>query len=79
MWKKNQYSKQNHNNTFNTLENTLYQNYILLYCKRHKQMISNHSNINAETESNTIKQRTTTLWKAQNSYWDRAIKCSKYS
>ena len=62
MWKTKQYSKQNHNNTFNILKihATLYQDYILLYCKGHTQMISNHSNINVETKSNTIKQRMTT-------------------
>ena len=62
MEKTKQLSKQNHNNTLNILRihTTLYQNYILLYCKGHILMISNKSNINVQTKSNTVNKITTT-------------------
>ena len=56
MWKqKKQQSKQNDNIEFDTLRNytTLYYTYQLLYCKRHIQITSNHSNVNVETEKTT--------------------------
>ena len=54
MWKqeKKHWSKQNDNIEFNTLRYhaTLYHTYHLLYCKGHIEIISNHSNVNMETE-----------------------------
>ena len=46
---------------FNTLTNytTLYQTYQLLYCKRHIEIISNHSNVNMETKNNRVNKMTT--------------------
>ena len=52
---------QNNNNTFNIrgTHTTLYQNYILLYCKGHIQMTSKNSNINVKTKTNTLNKITT--------------------
>ena len=60
MEKQNNRVNKNHNNTFNILgiHTTLYQNYILLYCKGHIQMTSNNSNINVETKTNTLNKIT---------------------
>ena len=55
-------SRQNHNNTFNIfrIHITLYQNYILLYCKGHIYMTTNSSNINVQTKTNTLNKIITT-------------------
>ena len=62
MEKTKQLSKQNHNNTFNIfrIHITLYQNYILLYCKRHIYITSNNNNINVQTKTNTLNKIITT-------------------
>ena len=53
---------------FNTLTNytTLYHTYLLLYCKGHIQITSNHSNGNVETKKNNrVNKMTTNLCKHQ--------------
>ena len=60
---KNDRVKKNDNIEFNTFKNytTLYHTYQLLYCKRHIQITSNHSNVNVETEKNNRVNKMITL------------------
>ena len=52
--------KENDKIAFNTIRIciTIYNTYILLYCKRHIQMRSNDSIINVETKHNTVNKMT---------------------
>ena len=60
MQKQIKQSKQNNNIEFNTLRNytTLYHTYVLLYCKGHIQITSNHSNINVKTDKIKVNKMT---------------------